>query len=183
MTARVIDGKALAAGIRTKIAAHVTRLREGIGLVPGLAVVLVGEDLASRVYVRNKAIQTKEAGKVGFEHRLPGETSEARLLDLIVTLNADTAVHGILVQLPLPGHIDAGKVINTIDPAKDVDGFHISNVGLLATGQRAMVPCIPLSCLMMLRAERSSLAGLEAVVVGLIRNASRIKLPRGEAPK
>jgi len=166
MTATVIDGKAFAARVRAQVAAHVARLRDDRGLVPGLAVVLLGEDPASQVYVRNKGTQTVEAGMQSFEHKLPAETSEADLLALIARLNADPAVHGILVQLPLPAHLDSDLVINAIDPAKDVDGFHISNVGLLGTGQKAMVPCTPLGCLMMLRDHHGSLAGLNAVVVG-----------------
>ena len=166
MTATIIDGKAFAANVRAQVAGHVTRLKEEQGLTPGLAVVLVGEDPASEVYVRNKGIQTREAGMASFEHKLDATTSEADLLDLIGKLNADPAVHGILVQLPLPGHLDADLVINAIDPAKDVDGFHISNVGLLGTGQKAMVPCTPLGCLMMLRDHLGSLSGLNAVVVG-----------------
>lgn len=166
MVAQVIDGKAFAADVRARVAAHVARLAREQGLVPGLAVVLVGEDPASQVYVRNKGVQTAEAGMASFEHKLAADTSEADLLALVRALNADPSVHGILVQLPLPAHINADLVINTIDPAKDVDGFHISNVGLLGTGQKAMVPCTPLGCLMMLRAHHGSLAGLNAVVVG-----------------
>lgn len=166
MTAAIIDGKAFAAGIREQVAAQVARLKADHGITPGLAVVLLGEDPASEVYVRNKGRQTIEAGMASFEHKLPAETSEADLLALIARLNADPAVHGILVQLPLPAHLNADLVINAIDPAKDVDGFHISNVGRLATGQKAMVPCTPLGCLMMLRAHHGTLAGLEAVVVG-----------------
>ncbi len=166
MTATVIDGKAFAARVRGQVAAHVARLREERGIVPGLAVVLVGEDPASQVYVRNKGTQTVEAGMASFEHKLDDTTSEAELLALIARLNADPAVHGILVQLPLPKHLDSDLVINAIDPAKDVDGFHISNVGLLGTGQKAMVPCTPLGCLMMLRDHHGSLAGMNAVVVG-----------------
>jgi len=166
MTAKVIDGKAFAADVRARVAAHVARLKEEQGLVPGLAVVLVGEDPASQVYVRNKGVQTVEAGMASFEHKLPADTTEAALLALVRQLNADPAVHGILVQLPLPKHLDSDLVINTIDPAKDVDGFHISNVGLLGTGQKSMVPCTPLGCLMMLRDHHGSLAGLNAVVVG-----------------
>ena len=165
MTAEVIDGKAFAGRVRAQVAGHVARLK-GQGIVPGLAVVLVGEDPASAVYVKNKGIQTKEAGMASFEHKLPAETSEADLLALIGRLNADPAVHGILVQLPLPKHLDSDLVINAIEPAKDVDGFHISNVGLLGTGQKAMVPCTPLGCLMLLRDRLGSLAGLEAVVLG-----------------
>ncbi|MEF3048176.1 bifunctional methylenetetrahydrofolate dehydrogenase/methenyltetrahydrofolate cyclohydrolase FolD [Pseudotabrizicola sp. L79] len=166
MTAVVIDGKAFAAKVRAQVAAHVARLREEQGLTPGLAVVLVGEDPASQVYVRNKGTQTVEVGMNSYEHKLPADTSEADLLALIARLNADPAVHGILVQLPLPGHLNSDLVINSIDPAKDVDGFHISNVGLLGTGQKSMVPCTPLGCLMMLRDHHGSLAGLNAVVVG-----------------
>ena len=129
MVAQVIDGKAFAADVRARVAAHVARLAEEHGLVPGLAVVLVGEDPASQVYVRNKGVQTAEAGMASFEHKLAADTSEADLLALVRALNADPSVHGILVQLPLPAHINADLVINAIDPAKDVDGFHISNVG------------------------------------------------------
>ncbi|ETD92063.1 bifunctional methylenetetrahydrofolate dehydrogenase/methenyltetrahydrofolate cyclohydrolase FolD [Rhodobacter capsulatus] len=166
MSAKIIDGKAFAARVRAEVATHVALLQETQGLTPGLAVVLVGEDPASQVYVKNKGIQTREVGMNSYEHKLPAETPEADLLALIARLNADPAVHGILVQLPLPKHLDADLVINAIDPAKDVDGFHISNVGLLGTGQKAMVPCTPLGCLMMLRDHHGSLAGLTAVVVG-----------------
>ncbi|SOC15610.1 methylenetetrahydrofolate dehydrogenase (NADP+)/methenyltetrahydrofolate cyclohydrolase [Rhodobacter sp. JA431] len=166
MTAKVIDGKAFAANVRAQVATHVTRLKEVNGLTPGLAVVLVGEDPASEVYVRNKGKQTVEVGMNSYEHKLPADTSEEDLLALIAKLNADPAVHGILVQLPLPGHLDSDLVINSINPAKDVDGFHISNVGLLGTGQKSMVPCTPLGCLMMLRDHHGSLSGLNAVVVG-----------------
>ncbi len=166
MTAEIIDGKAFAARVRREVGEHVARLKEEHRLTPGLAVVLVGEDPASQVYVRNKGAQTVEAGMASFEHKLPAETSEADLLALIARLNADPAVHGILVQLPLPAHLNSELVINTIDPAKDVDGFHISNVGRLATGQKAMVPCTPLGCLMLLRDRHGNLAGMNAVVVG-----------------
>ncbi|WP_420398634.1 bifunctional methylenetetrahydrofolate dehydrogenase/methenyltetrahydrofolate cyclohydrolase FolD [Marinovum algicola] len=166
MTARIIDGKAFAAKVRGQVAGQVTRLSEDHGLTPGLAVVLVGEDPASEVYVRNKGKQTVECGMASFEHKLDARTSEAELLALIAQLNADPAVHGILVQLPLPDHLNENLVINAIAPEKDVDGFHISNVGLLATGQKAMVPCTPLGCLMMLREAHGSLSGLNAVVVG-----------------
>jgi len=166
VSADIIDGKAFAATIRGKVASHVKSLHAEHGLTPGLAVVLVGEDPASQVYVRNKGKQTEEAGMASFEHRLPVETSEEELLALIARLNAAPAVHGILVQLPLPDHIDEAKVINAIDVAKDVDGFHISNVGLLATGQKALVPCTPLGCLMLLRDRHGSLSGMDAVVVG-----------------
>lgn len=166
MSAILLDGKAFAARVRGQVAEHVARLRAEHDLVPGLAVVLVGEDPASQVYVRNKGKQTVEAGMASFEHRLADDVSEAELLALIERLNDDPAVHGILVQLPLPDHLDSALVINAIDPAKDVDGFHISNVGLLGTGQQAMVPCTPLGCLMMLRDHHGSLSGLEAVVIG-----------------
>ena len=166
MTATIIDGKAFAAKVRAQVAEHVARLREEQGVQPGLAVVLVGEDPASQVYVASKGKQTVEVGMASFEHKLPADTSEEVLLNLIRQLNADPKVHGILVQLPLPGHLNSELVINSIDPAKDVDGFHISNVGLLGTGQKSMVPCTPLGCLMMLRDHHGSLAGLNAVVVG-----------------
>jgi methylenetetrahydrofolate dehydrogenase (NADP+)/methenyltetrahydrofolate cyclohydrolase len=166
MTARVIDGKAFAARIREEVAGHVARLKAEHGLQPGLAVVLVGEDPASQVYVGSKGKQTVEAGMASFEHKLPAETSEKDLLAVIDRLNQDPKVHGILVQLPLPAHLNSDLVINRIDPAKDVDGFHISNVGLLGTGQKSMVPCTPLGCLMMLRDHHGKLAGLNAVVVG-----------------
>jgi len=163
---KIIDGKEFAARIRGQVAEHVAKLKSDHGVTPGLAVVLVGEDPASQVYVRNKGKQTVEVGMNSIEHKLDASTSEADLLALIEELNADPAVHGILCQLPVPDHIDADKVINTIDPAKDVDGFHISNVGLLGTGQKSMVPCTPLGCLMMLRDHHGSLSGLDAVVVG-----------------
>ena len=166
MTASIIDGKAFAAGLRDKVAGHVARLGADHGIVPGLAVVLVGEDPASEVYVRSKGKMTVEVGMRSFEHRLAADTDEATLLGLIQKLNRDPQVHGILVQLPLPAHLDSDLVINAIDPAKDGDGFHISNVGLLATGQKAMVPCTPLGCLLMLRAHHGELSGMEAVVIG-----------------
>jgi len=165
MTATILDGKAFAADLRGKIAQEVTRL-QAAGVTPGLAVVLVGDDPASQVYVRNKGKMTREVGMASVEHRLPADTSEADLLALIAALNADASVHGILVQLPLPRHLNEDLVINAIAPEKDVDGFHISNVGRLATGQKAMVPCTPLGCLMLLRAHHGSLAGMNAVVVG-----------------
>lgn len=166
MTAQVIDGKAFAAEVRGKVAEHVTRLKEQHDLVPGLAVVLVGEDPASEVYVRSKGKQTTEVGMKSVEHKLDADTSEADLLALIDQLNNDDSIHGILVQLPLPDHLNEDLVINSIDPAKDVDGFHISNVGLLGTGQKSMVPCTPLGCLMMLRHHHGSLSGMDAVVIG-----------------
>ena len=166
MTAQIIDGKAFAAKVRAQVAQHVAQMKQAHGITPGLAVVLVGEDPASQVYVRSKGKQTVEVGMNSFEHKLDACTSEADLLALIAQLNADPAVHGILVQLPLPGHLNEDLVINAIAPEKDVDGFHISNVGLLATGQKAMVPCTPLGCLMMLRDHHGSLSGLNAVVIG-----------------
>jgi methylenetetrahydrofolate dehydrogenase (NADP+)/methenyltetrahydrofolate cyclohydrolase len=166
MTATLIDGKAFAAVIREKVATHVARIKEAQGVTPGLAVVLVGDDPASEVYVRSKGKQTVEAGMNSFEHKLPVDTTQEALLELIETLNADQSVHGILVQLPLPEHLDESLVINAIDPAKDVDGFHISNVGLLATGQKSMVPCTPLGCVMMLRDQLGDLSGKDAVVIG-----------------
>ncbi|MCP1336606.1 bifunctional methylenetetrahydrofolate dehydrogenase/methenyltetrahydrofolate cyclohydrolase FolD [Futiania mangrovi] len=164
--ARIIDGKAFAEGLRARVGEAVAGLVRAHGLTPGLAVVLVGEDPASQVYVRNKAKQTREAGMHSVEHRLSADTSEADLLALVRALNADPAIHGILVQLPLPAQIRAETVIQTIDPAKDVDGFHVVNAGLLATGQEALVPCTPLGCLMLARDTLGDLSGLEAVVVG-----------------
>ena len=166
MGATVLDGKAFAARVRGQVAEHVARLKSDHGLTPGLAVVLVGEDPASQVYVRSKGKQTVEVGMASFEHRLDADTPQADLMALIDRLNTDPSVHGILVQLPLPPHMNSDAVINAIDPSKDVDGFHISNVGLLGTGQKSMVPCTPLGCLMMLRDHHGSLSGLNAVVVG-----------------
>ena len=166
MSADIIDGKAFAAKVREKVAVHVARLKNDHGITPGLAVVLVGEDPASQVYVRSKGKMTVEVGMNSYEHKLDVDTCEADLLALIDQLNNDPAVHGILVQLPLPDHLNEDLVINTIDPAKDVDGFCISNVGKLATGQKSMVPCTPLGCLMMLRDHHGSLSGLDAVVIG-----------------
>ena len=163
---KLIDGKAFAAKVRGQVGEQVARLLADHGITPGLAVVLVGEDPASQVYVRNKGKQTIEAGMKSVEHKLDADTSQADLLALVAALNADPSIHGILVQLPLPDHMDEAAVINAIDPAKDVDGFHISNVGLLGTGQKSMVPCTPLGCLMMLRDHHGSLSGLEAVVIG-----------------
>ena len=166
MSAKIIDGKAFAAKIREQVAVHVAALKAEHQITPGLAVVLVGEDPASQVYVRSKGKQTTEVGMNSYEHKLDAGTSEADLLALIDQLNADPVVHGILVQLPLPKHLNEDLVINSIAPEKDVDGFHISNVGLLGTGQKSMVPCTPLGCLMMLRDHHGSLSGLDAVVIG-----------------
>lgn len=165
MTAQTLDGKAFAARLRARIATQVADLA-GQGIVPGLAVVLVGEDPASQVYVRSKGRMTREVGMTSFEHRLPASTDQATLMVLIAKLNADPAVNGILVQLPLPKGMDEAAVINAILPEKDVDGFHILNVGRLATGQKAMVPCTPLGCLMLLRDHLGSLSGRNAVVIG-----------------
>lgn len=165
MTAQTLDGKAFAARLRARIATQVADLA-GQGIVPGLAVVLVGEDPASQVYVRSKGRMTREVGMTSFEHRLPASIDQDTLMALIARLNADPAVNGILVQLPLPKGMDEAAVINAILPEKDVDGFHILNVGRLATGQKAMVPCTPLGCLMLLRVHLGSLAGRHAVVIG-----------------
>lgn len=166
MTAKIIDGKAFAAKVRAQVAEHVSTFLEEGRPKPGLAVILVGEDPASEVYVRSKGKMTVEVGMNSFEHRLPADTSQEELLGLIEQLNNDGSVNGILCQLPLPSHLDEELVINSISPAKDVDGFHISNVGLLATGQKAMVPCTPLGCLMLLRDHLGNLSGKNAVVIG-----------------
>ena len=166
MVAQRIDGKAFAAVLRDRIAAQVAGLKAEHGITPGLAVVLVGEDPASQVYVASKGRQTIAAGMNSYEHRLPAEATQAELLALIGRLNADPAVHGILVQLPLPAHIDETEIINAIAVKKDVDGFTVANSGRLVTGQRAMVPCTPLGCLMLLRDRLGDLSGLEAVVIG-----------------
>jgi methylenetetrahydrofolate dehydrogenase (NADP+)/methenyltetrahydrofolate cyclohydrolase len=166
-SAAIIDGKAFAAALRGRVAGHVAALRDGHGVTPGLAVVLVGEDPASQVYVRNKGRATIEAGMRSFEHRLGADVAQAELLALISRLNADSDVHGILVQLPLPGHIDEAAVIDAVAPEKDVDGFGIANAGRLATGRPGMVACTPLGCLMLLRDRLGDdLSGLDAVVVG-----------------
>ncbi|MBM3627462.1 MAG: bifunctional methylenetetrahydrofolate dehydrogenase/methenyltetrahydrofolate cyclohydrolase FolD [Alphaproteobacteria bacterium] len=162
MSARIIDGKSIAASMRARVGAEVARLPAP----PGLAVVLVGEDPASAVYVRNKGTATREAGMRSIEHRLPADASQAALLALVARLNADDEVDGILVQLPLPRHVDAQAVIAAIDPAKDVDGFHVVNAGLLATGGDALVPCTPRGCMALLREAGTRLAGAEAVVIG-----------------
>ena len=166
MTAYAIDGKAIAAKVRSDVAADVARLKASHGFVPGLAVVLVGEDPASKVYVRNKAAQTLECGMQSFEHKLPEETTEAFLLDLVARLNADPAVNGILVQMPLPKHMDANKVLELIDPLKDVDGFHPMNVGRLSIGERALAPCTPVGSIILAKSVKHDLSGLDAVVVG-----------------
>src|SRR5438270_11306260 len=166
MTARIIDGKAIAAELRGRVTAEVQRLRAEHQLEPGLAVVLVGENPASAVYVRSKAKQTQEAGMHSFDHPLPGSVLESDLLALIAKLNADPAVDGILVQLPLPRQVDSQKVLNAIDPAKDVDGFHPMNAGRLAAGLPALTPCTPLGCIMLAKTVHASLAGMDAVVIG-----------------
>jgi|TARA_B110000003_G_scaffold123868_1_gene126259 methylenetetrahydrofolate dehydrogenase (NADP+)/methenyltetrahydrofolate cyclohydrolase len=166
MAAKVIDGKEFAASVRAQVAEQVSKLKDEHNIIPGLAVVLVGEDAASQVYVRNKHASTIEVGMNSYEHRLSADTTESDLLKLINDLNNDPKVNGILCQLPLPKHLDEELVINSIIPEKDVDGFHISNVGMLSTGQKSMVPCTPLGCLMMLRDHHGSLSGLNAVVVG-----------------
>jgi methylenetetrahydrofolate dehydrogenase (NADP+)/methenyltetrahydrofolate cyclohydrolase len=165
MTAKIIDGKTIAAELRAKVADEVKRVAS-LGLVPGLAVVLVGDNPASEVYVGSKKKMTVEAGMRSFEHKLPETASEAELLALIAKLNADPAVNGILVQLPLPVQIDAQKVIAAIDPGKDVDGFHPVNAGRLATGLPALVPCTPLGCVVLAKSVHASLAGMDAVVLG-----------------
>ena len=163
---RLIDGKAFAETMRARLKDEVAAFVAETGVTPGLAVVLVGEDPASSVYVRNKGKQTAEAGMASIEHKLPADTAQDDVLALVRALNADPAVHGILVQLPLPAPIDAQAVLATIDPAKDVDGFHVVNAGRLAVGLDALVPCTPLGCVMLLKDTLGSLAGLEAVVVG-----------------
>ena len=166
MTAAVIDGKAFAATLRARVGDLAAAFEAQAGRKAGLAVVLVGEDPASQVYVRSKGKSTVEAGMNSFEHKLPAETSEADLLAMVEQLNADPAVDGILVQLPLPKHIDEQKVIAAINPDKDVDGFHVTNAGRLAVGQEGFVPCTPLGCLMLLKDKLGNLSGLDAVVIG-----------------
>jgi methylenetetrahydrofolate dehydrogenase (NADP+)/methenyltetrahydrofolate cyclohydrolase len=163
---QIIDGKAFAESLRGRIARQIADLKVTQGFVPGLAVVLVGENPASQVYVRNKARQTVEVGMASFEHKLPRETGQAELLALVKTLNLDAKVNGILVQLPLPKQIDPQAVLDAIDPAKDVDGFHVINAGRLATGGEAMVPCTPLGCLMLLKDRLGDLTGKRAMVLG-----------------
>jgi methylenetetrahydrofolate dehydrogenase (NADP+)/methenyltetrahydrofolate cyclohydrolase len=164
--AKTIDGKAFAANLRARVTAQTAKLKAYHGITPGLAAVLVGEDPASQVYIRNKNKQTVETGMNSLGEMLSVDTSESELLAVVETLNTDPAVHGILVQLPLPDQINPHAVIDAIDPAKDVDGFHLRNVGLLATGRGGMVPCTPLGCLMMLEDRLGDLTGLNAVIVG-----------------
>jgi methylenetetrahydrofolate dehydrogenase (NADP+) / methenyltetrahydrofolate cyclohydrolase len=166
MTARIIDGKAFAEGLRGRVGIAARAFTEEMSRAPGLAVVLVGEDPASSVYVRSKGKATKEAGMVSIEHRLPDTASQAELVALVEALNADMTIDGILVQLPLPDHIDDKAVIEAIDPRKDVDGFHVVNAGKLAVGEEALVPCTPLGCLMLLKDELGDLSGKDAVVIG-----------------
>ena len=166
MTARIIDGKTISADLRGKVTDAVHRLRRDRGIVPGIAVVLVGKNPASEVYVRNKSKAVTESGMHPFDRHLPESVTDAELLDLIAELNADEQVNGILVQLPLPPQIDPQKIIAAMDPAKDVDGFHPINAGRLASGLPGLVPCTPLGCVMLAKTVHSSLAGLEAVVVG-----------------
>jgi len=166
MTADIIDGKAFAANLKDEIARKVSRLKAGHDLIPGLAVVLVGEDPASQVYVRNKNKSTLAAGMNSYEYLMNDDVSEADLIKKVEELNNDPAVHGILVQLPLPKHINEAAVMESISPEKDVDGFHVINSGLLATGGKGMVPCTPLGCIMMLKDKLGNLSGLDAVVVG-----------------
>jgi len=166
MVAERIDGKAFAAKVRAQVAKGVASLKEMHGITPGLAVILVGEDPASEVYVRNKGRQTLEVGMNSYEYKLDADTSEADLLALVEKLNADPAVHGILCQFPVPDHLDENRIISAIAPEKDVDGLHVLSAGLLATGQKGLVSCTPLGCLMLLRDHHGSLSGLEAVVIG-----------------
>jgi methylenetetrahydrofolate dehydrogenase (NADP+)/methenyltetrahydrofolate cyclohydrolase len=164
--AKVIDGKAFAAGLRARVAERVARLKADHGLKPGLAVVLVGDDPASQIYVRNKGEQTLEAGMHSLTHRLPAETTEAELLGLVRTLNADPAIHGILVQFPVPPHIRQSAVLDVLSPDKDVDGLTVANAGRLASGLPALSPCTPVGCMMLLRDALGELRGKRAVVVG-----------------
>ena len=163
---QIIDGKKFSQALRDKVKNCVEIIEEKKGVTPGLAVILVGEDPASQVYVRNKGKQTLEAGMNSYEHKLDASTSSDALLNLIKKLNKDENVHGILCQLPLPDHLNEKEVINSIDPEKDVDGFHISNVGLLNTGQKSMIPCTPLGCLLLLKDRIGNLSGKNAVIVG-----------------
>ena len=164
--ASLIDGKTIASDLRAQLSADVAGLVKDHGVKPGLAVVLVGEDPASEVYVRSKSKQTVEVGMESFKHTLPTETSEQELLDLVARLNNDDTVHGILVQLPLPNHINEGRVIEAIDPAKDVDGFHPVNIGRLVAGEEALVPCTPQGCIILAKSAQADLTGCHAVIVG-----------------
>lgn len=164
--ARLIDGKAVAADLRAEIAQGVETFKDRHGIAPGLAVVLVGNDPASEVYVRNKGRQTREVGMMSFEDRLPAETTETELLAKVEALNADPTIHGVLVQLPLPDHIAERRVIEAITPQKDVDGFHPINVGRLSAGERALVPCTPSGCIILMKSVETDLSGREAVIVG-----------------
>ncbi|MFN4091879.1 MAG: bifunctional methylenetetrahydrofolate dehydrogenase/methenyltetrahydrofolate cyclohydrolase [Brevundimonas sp.] len=164
--ARLIDGKAAAAALVQRVSDAAARLQNDHGVQPGLAVVIVGEDPASQIYVRNKGERTREAGMRSDTHRLPDTTTEGELLAMIAALNADAGIHGILVQLPLPGHIDSNAVLGAIDPDKDVDGFHVVNAGRLAVGLPGLVPCTPLGCIMLLKDRLGDLSGLNAVVLG-----------------
>lgn len=166
MTARIIDGKIIAAELRERVAGEVARVQREHGLTPGLAVVLVGADPASEVYVRSKHKQTQAAGMASFEHRLPADVAQADLLALVAKLNADPTVHGILVQLPLSKGLDTDAVVNAIDPAKDVDGLHPNNAGRLAGGLPALSPCTPLGCIILTKSVHSSLEGMNAIVIG-----------------
>ena len=166
MSAAIIDGKAFAATIRAQVAQETAAFREKTGIPPGLAVVLVGKDPASEVYVRNKGIQAKEAGFASLEYKLPADTTQEALLAKVAELNADPQVHGILVQLPLPKHLDPDAVLNAITPDKDVDGFHPVNVGRLWTGNPVSIPCTPLGCSLILRDRLGDLAGKRAIVIG-----------------
>jgi len=166
MSARIIDGKTISADLRGKVADAVHRLRRDRGIVPSIAVVLVGNNPASEVYVRNKSKAVAESGMIAFDRKLPATASETELIDLIAKLNTDEEVNGILVQLPLPKQIDAHKIIAAIDPAKDVDGFHPLNVGRLASGLPALVPCTPMGCVILAKTVHETFAGLEAVVIG-----------------
>ena len=166
MTARIIDGKAIAGELRARVAREVARVRRENGLVPGLAVVLVGNDPASELYVRNKHTQTQAAGMASFEHKLPANVAQDELLALIARLNQDTRVHGILVQLPLPGSLHGETIINAIDPKKDVDGLTPDNAGRLAGGLPALSPCTPLGCIILSKSVHASLEGMNAIVIG-----------------
>ena len=166
MSAEIIDGKAFAAKIRAEVAQECAAFRAQTGVQPGLAVVLVGNDAASEVYVRNKGIQAKEAGFNSLEYRLPAETTQSEVLAQVAALNADPQVHGILVQLPLPAHLDADAVLNAIAPDKDVDGFHPVNVGRLWTGNPVSIPCTPLGCALILKDRLGDLSGKRAIVIG-----------------